>query len=469
MAPPPPNRLARDIILARRARFVASALGALGLAASPAAAQPRDQPRPPPEPPPDEPKAPTGEPPEGPLVQAGTPAPQEAQPGTDPEGEVLAVEPGTLRCPAPGQVSEATRQRAKEHLRRGITLHRNDARQEAAAELRLAYELSGNVRILATLGKLELDLGHLPQAREDLERFIACQTAPDDPQVVEVEVALEGLRHRTGRMVIALAAPGSVVRVDGRVVATTPTDEPVFLTADYHVIEATMADGRRLETEIGIDPNGQLALTEELLSGAGVQPCLSIEPCLRPDVCLSIDEYDSWADREGLHVGLSLAPQLLIQTADQSGDVYGGGLAAFLVNLGFARTLELRMAALIAPGGGEKGFVMPVGSSVALSLGFSEHFATATSLSWGYLLAPEPSRAQAGAFEPSSSFFLQPELSPLVVRFGGFEVDARVGLLLSSQEDLAVERFGLSYVSTSVWLTYLFLPACSEVEGCYDG
>jgi hypothetical protein len=132
--------------------------------------------------------------------------------------------------------------------------------------------------------------------------------------------------------------------------------------------------------------------------------------------------------------------------------------------------VEFRLDGFGGVTGGGAGAVGLFGGSLSMILGLSELIGVGTGASAGYLLAPESDAIAAGTgppglFEPKSSGFFAPHVSPLVLRFDELDLSARVDFVLSGQQDVAGERFGLSYVSTSIWLTYLFL---GDDHGCCE-
>lgn len=471
----------RETILARRAAFVAAALGGVGLVSSPVRGQsPAAAPSPP-----DEPTSADGASPPSPegrlpdKTTAETPPDEAAPPpatlavgpaeGADAPRLVPLPLPATagserhgFSCPAPVEGDSPERRQAEVLVSAARTYLDAGEQQKALALARRAFELSREPNLMLYIGRMEHELGHPAQARAAWERYLACGSGAvyerSRPELLE---QIRQLRLAAGRVLIELWIEGATISVDGEQVAVAPWPEPIYLTVGPHHVVVETPHGELLEAELEVPSDGDVVLDRQLVEGPGPMPCL--QPCLSPPPPPS-------PSRDGAHLGISLAPQLLWQVADDT-RVYGGGLGAVLVNVGISRTLEFRLDAFGGAMAGEEGVVAPFGGSLGMFLGLSELFGVGTGVATGYLLAPEPTTPTGstplGLFQPESSWFLAPHVSPLVLRFDELELGARVDFVVSRQQDAAGERFGLSYVSTAVWLTYLFLG--DDYECCDEG
>ena len=319
--------------------------------------------------------------------------------------------------------------------------------------LRQVQQLRPSADTLLALGKVEKLLGRPAAARAAWERYLACSAAdPPTLQRVEVEREIAALRGQTTSVLVELAAPGTMVKIAGKLVATVPVEEPLYVDAGHHPVEVVTPFGVRKAAILFFEGGAELVLTLARLDDAMVVPM----PCLSPLPCLSVGppEYR----RDGLHWGVSLRPHVWWETPEHDATPVGGGAAALVVNVGLSRALTFRSTLFAAPTAGTNGFVMPLGVSADAYLAFSDEIAVGTGLSGGYLIGPEPARAEADRFEPAPFLFVQPQLVPLALRFNELEIEVRVGALLSKQYDSDGSRVGLSYLTTSVGLTYLFLP-----------
>jgi hypothetical protein len=372
------------------------------------------------------------------------------------------VDPHGFSCLPPAPEGSPERAEA-EVLVSAARSHLDELQHDKALVLaRRAFDLTREPNLMFYIGSLERELGHPAAARAAWERYLACGSGAVFERVRDrVRDGLEELRSAAGRVLVELWIEGATISIDGEQVAVAPWPEPLYLTVGPHLVVVETPDGQILEAEIEVRGDVDVVLDQELFDGAGPQPCL--QPCLSPPPPIP--------RRDGGHLGIGLAPQVLWQVASDDLDVFGGGLGAVVVNAGIARTLELRLDAFGGVTGGTEGVVAPFGGSLAMILGLSELVGVGTGVSSGYLLVPEPSSddpaAQPDGFAPESSWFFAPHVSPLVLRFDEVDLSARVDFVLGQQRDAAGDRFGLSYVATSIWLTYLFLG--DDYDCCDEG
>jgi hypothetical protein len=455
------RRELRDLILARRAAFIASSIGGLALVAVPVHGQPPD-------------REPTAEPPADPADELGEDEGDLLEPADDP-GAVIATDdlgdpeaPLTLseqeldaehrfRCAELATADVSVVEQVAALQRIAVQAYREDNYQEAAMALRKVQQLRPSAATLLALGKVEKLVGRQTAARAAWERYLAC-SAGDPPSLrrVEVEREIADLRAQTTALLVELPAPGTMIKINGELVATVPVREPLYVDAGQHSVEVVTPFGVRKAAVLYFEGGAELVLTLARLDDAAVgpNPCLSPLPCLSPP----IPEYR----RDGLNWGVSLRPHVWWETPQYDATPAGGGSAGLVVNVGLSEALEFRSTLFAAPTVGSEGFVMALGLSADAYLGFSEEIAVGTGLSGGYLFTPDPSRAEADRFEPAPFLFVQPQLVPLALRLDELEIEVRVGALLSKQYDAEGSRVGLSYLTTSIGLTYLFLPDAYE-------
>jgi hypothetical protein len=108
-----------------------------------------------------------------------------------------------------------------------------------------------------------------------------------------------------------------------------------------------------------------------------------------------------------------------------------------------------------APSGSSAGFLSPAAIHNALRFQ-TDWIGVAIGVSTGYLYLPQPSRAAQDDFEPLSGFFVQPELSASLLALGRFELEPKVGVVLSSQDDVDSTRFSASFVTAGLWVSYVW-------------
>ena len=419
--------------------FVASSLGGLGLTGVTARAQPPDGTE-------VEPGYPT------PPVDSSAPGDPSAPTGDGPTGDPLTVvtngapaEPNQVACADAAQSDESTVEAARREYQQGVAHYRKHQIAKAAEAFHRAARLFPDPPTLYAIGKIENEQGHYAAARQAWERFLFCTANQrENLRHVEVDRELLQLRNRTAHLIVDHGLAGTKILIDGKVVTTGVDFLPIYVDAGMHTVEVIAPDGRRMSGQIYVEAGSKFVLTRKLIEDVPVTP----HPCLSPPKrdCSNGEPY----------VALTAGPNLMVQTSSDRRTVFVGGFAGFLINQPISCTLNAEARLFAAPSGSDHSFVMPVGASLSLGLEFNEHFSIATSLAAGYLQTPEPSRSVDGIFEPASSFLLQPELTPLLVRFGQIAVEPRIGLVFSQQHDLDGDRFSLSYVRASIGVSYLF-------------
>jgi hypothetical protein len=135
--------------------------------------------------------------------------------------------------PAPSGPPSATQVAdAKERFRRALELHDEGNLDAARTELRRAYEIAPNYKVLFNLGQVEFELLDYPAALATFEKYLSegGDRVPKDRRA-QVESDIEKLRGRVGSIEIAVSVPGSLVAVDDVTVGTTPLLRPIFVSA----------------------------------------------------------------------------------------------------------------------------------------------------------------------------------------------------------------------------------------------
>jgi len=131
------------------------------------------------------------------------------------------------RPPSAAQVADA-----KERFRRALELHDEGNLDAARTELRRAYEIAPNYKVLFNLGQVEFELLDYPAALTTFEKYLSegGEHIPKDRRA-QVESDIEKLRGRVGSIEIAVSVPGSLVAVDDVTVGTTPLLRPIVVSA----------------------------------------------------------------------------------------------------------------------------------------------------------------------------------------------------------------------------------------------
>lgn len=168
---------------------------------------------------------------------------------------VLADEPPP---PAAGQVEAA-----KAHYKRARELYDENNFRAAQVEMKRAYELSQNARLLFDLGQIHYQLQDYPAALDAFTRYLTINKgsiAPD--RVQEVQKDIERLKARIGTLRITSNRPGAQIFVDDVATGVAPLAEPILVGAGRHRVSAT--SGGQVATPKVIDVAGADSLTVEL-------------------------------------------------------------------------------------------------------------------------------------------------------------------------------------------------------------
>lgn len=322
-------------------------------------------------------------------------------------------------------------------LRRARALHAKKELEAAHAEIERARSLAFLPEVAEVEARLLTEEGRLAKARAVLEGRLGCNA----PASEAVQQELKSLRDRTASITIGASGP---ITVDGARVAPHGPAE-LYLEAGAHLFEIQSFEGSVMRRTMAF-AGGESERIE--VDNGAPHPCLS--PCLAPP----------WRRHEERGpLGITLGPSVLVDVAggEQRTDAnplsFGARIAPF-VRVAGGEWIEVRGGVLAAPSGSARGFTMPVGGDASVRIFPGGAFSFGVGVTSGYLVAPGPSRAAAGVFDPASSFFIEPSI-PFAVGVGPFEIENRVGLLWSGQEDAVRSRFALTYVTLTVGLTWI--------------
>ena len=148
-------------------------------------------------------------------------------------------------------------QRARVHYDRGLQLVSEEAYSAALLEFERAYELSPSYKILYNLGSIHVFLNEFAAALGAYERYLE-EGGERIPAARRAEVRKEirALTVRVGVIRIEINIEGAEVRVDNRIVGTSPLSEPVRVDPGRHRVEASkqgFVAASRVVTVVGSD------------------------------------------------------------------------------------------------------------------------------------------------------------------------------------------------------------------------
>jgi hypothetical protein len=157
----------------------------------------------------------------------------------------LVFEPGLVRADssAPAPSADAKRS-ASVHFRRGVELYQEGAYRAALIELRRAYEIAPDYRVMFNVGQTHYALGEYVEAINALEIYVR-EGGTEIPQArrEEVDTTLTELNKRVAFLRVTTDRDGATILIDGVAVGKTPLQGPVPLSLGRHTVDAETTDG----------------------------------------------------------------------------------------------------------------------------------------------------------------------------------------------------------------------------------
>lgn len=139
------------------------------------------------------------------------------------------------------QPTEADIQEAKRRYQRGRELYEDNDINAALVEIRRAYDLAPNYKLLFDIGQICYQVPDYPCALRSFKQYLADGGAsiPADRKA-EVEKDIGKLEGRVATLKITANRPGAEILVDDVVVGTTPLAAPVIVGAGRRKVVARM-------------------------------------------------------------------------------------------------------------------------------------------------------------------------------------------------------------------------------------
>jgi len=139
------------------------------------------------------------------------------------------------------QPSEAEIEEAKRRYQRGRELYEDNDLNAALVEIKRAYELAPNFKLLFDIGQICYQLPDYPCAMRTFKRYLADggENVPADRKA-EVEKDLAKLEGRVATLKITTNRPGAEILVDDVVVGTTPLAAPIIVGAGKRKVVARL-------------------------------------------------------------------------------------------------------------------------------------------------------------------------------------------------------------------------------------
>lgn len=384
-------------------------------------------------------------------------------------GAALAsIAPGaraTDRC-RPSEPTEADRSASEDHVQRAVRAAEQRDFDGAHAELTRAYELSPSPRLALQLARAARAAGNAVALARALERYVACS---DDEQTRErARAQLSEIASTLG--VIEVRAPAeSEVTLDGVVLSAEVRAYTLFVTPGEH--ELVISDGRgSRRTQVSVGAGERQVIEVEAPPDCDAEPALCM-PCLSQVTCdddpalcmpcLSPPPPEQWVRQAHLTLEAGYALHL-DSSREESDDGVGHGLwLAPMLNLPLGDVSSLGLGAYLAPAWTPDGDFLRFGPDARARVG-GANWAAGVGVRGGWLalLRDEP---RAGRSRPVSGWNVEPYLDLMALRvFERVTAGLRASLLLSREASRDAERFGLSHVTTGVWIGYAFGRDCDE-------
>jgi hypothetical protein len=176
----------------------------------------------------------------------------------------LAAVPARAEGPK-AQVAKAQVEEAHKRYQRGRELYEENDFPGALAEIRRAYELAPNYKLLYDIAQICFQMQDYTCALKTFNRYLADGKADIAPQRKdEVQADIEKLEGRVAFLRITVNAPGAEIFVDGVSVGKAPMGEPVMVNAGRREVEASLAGSGTATKVVEIAGEETVSLSLEL-------------------------------------------------------------------------------------------------------------------------------------------------------------------------------------------------------------
>jgi hypothetical protein len=153
---------------------------------------------------------------------------------TSAEGRPRKAPAKVAAAPAPDLTESQVR------FKRALELYEEGGLDAARVELRRAYDLAPNYRLLYNLGQVEFELHDYPAALADFQQFLTEGGAAVPPERrAQVEQDLEKLRARVATVDIVVDVANADVLVDDVSAGTSPLAKPLVVSAGRRSLVVT--------------------------------------------------------------------------------------------------------------------------------------------------------------------------------------------------------------------------------------
>ena len=130
---------------------------------------------------------------------------------------------------------------AKVHFQKGVAAFNERRYADAAEEFDTAYRLSPAYVVLYNIGQVNVALGNPVEAVQAFDEYLkqgASGIAASRRDEVQAEI--EEQRSHIGTLNIVSHPEQAEIRIDGKLVGTSPLGAPVRVKAGHHTVEALL-------------------------------------------------------------------------------------------------------------------------------------------------------------------------------------------------------------------------------------
>jgi hypothetical protein len=163
---------------------------------------------------------------------------------------VACSTPGTAQAQRRAQTDPAAAE-ARAHFETGAALFNAQNYDGALVEFQESYRLRPVPVVLFNIAQTLKLLYRYEEAIAAYEQYLTEERAIDAARRRAVQQTIDELRAATAPITVTTDTPGAEIRVDGRLIGTTPLPGPLVLAAGSRRIEATL-DGREATQEIDV-------------------------------------------------------------------------------------------------------------------------------------------------------------------------------------------------------------------------
>lgn len=163
--------------------------------------------------------------------------------------------------------SDTTKEEASAHFKRGAELFQDGLYRAALVELRRAYEIAPNYRVLYNIAQTHVALGEFVEAIRAYEGYLS-EGGPNvsGSRRAEIEAELGQLRHNTATLSVHVNRAGALVTLDDKNVGAAPLAQDLSVSVGRHEISARAEDGSSASAQVDVAGGDRKEVVLELVA-----------------------------------------------------------------------------------------------------------------------------------------------------------------------------------------------------------